>query len=163
MSNTIWPKLIMRKVMKKYGRKITPCHPTPSWEAMHKVLDEYDHLTRTEDKPHRLHLCGNGSKIVDGKEIGHCCANPDHIKIGTHKENMNMPDAQSAEKRRKISELKKGENNPNWGKSPSDETKQKMREAMKGQPKVTCPHCGKTGRGGTMHRWHFDKCKLKDS
>lgn len=26
---------------------------------------------------------------------------------------------------------------------------------------VTCPHCGKTGRGGTMARWHYDKCKEK--
>ncbi len=26
---------------------------------------------------------------------------------------------------------------------------------------VTCPHCGKEGRGGTMAIWHFDKCKEK--
>ena len=23
----------------------------------------------------------------------------------------------------------------------------------------TCPHCGKTGKGPMMHRWHFDKCR----
>ena len=25
---------------------------------------------------------------------------------------------------------------------------------------ISCPHCGKEG-GTTMHRWHFDNCKLK--
>jgi hypothetical protein len=25
----------------------------------------------------------------------------------------------------------------------------------------TCPHCGKTGRGGGMKQFHFDKCKEK--
>ena len=25
----------------------------------------------------------------------------------------------------------------------------------------TCPHCGKTGNGGGMLRWHFDSCKIK--
>ena len=28
---------------------------------------------------------------------------------------------------------------------------------------LTCPHCGKVGRGyGIMNRWHFDRCKEKD-
>jgi len=28
---------------------------------------------------------------------------------------------------------------------------------------LTCPHCGKTGRGiGIMNRWHFDNCKKKE-
>lgn len=25
----------------------------------------------------------------------------------------------------------------------------------------TCPHCGKTGKGNSMKRWHFDNCKKK--
>jgi hypothetical protein len=27
----------------------------------------------------------------------------------------------------------------------------------------TCPHCGTTGGGGNMKRYHFDNCKLRDS
>lgn len=27
--------------------------------------------------------------------------------------------------------------------------------------RVTCPHCGKTGNGGIMKRWHFDRCKQR--
>jgi hypothetical protein len=60
---------------------------------------------------------------------------------------------------------------------PSDETREKMREAKlknptnywlgksrKGMkvnhPTLTCPHCGKVGEGtGPMYRWHFDNCK----
>ena len=29
------------------------------------------------------------------------------------------------------------------------------------QQKRTCPHCGKSGQGNSMLRWHFDHCKLK--
>jgi|LakMenEpi03Aug12_release.lakeMendotaPanAssembly.Ray.scaffolds.fasta_scaffold413827_2 hypothetical protein len=28
---------------------------------------------------------------------------------------------------------------------------------------VVCPHCGKTGDNSIMKRWHFDKCRYKDS
>jgi hypothetical protein len=27
---------------------------------------------------------------------------------------------------------------------------------------VKCPYCGKEGGGGSMKRWHFDNCKLKN-
>jgi hypothetical protein len=28
-------------------------------------------------------------------------------------------------------------------------------------PTHICPHCNKEGKGGPMHRWHFDNCKFK--
>jgi group I intron endonuclease len=38
----------------------------------------------------------------------------------------------------------------------------KLSEACKGKRKVvTCPHCGLSGGGGNMYRYHFDKCKKK--
>lgn len=48
--------------------------------------------------------------------------------------------------------------NPEW--------RAKMLAARKtGKPRVlklqTCPHCGKQGKGGSMTRSHFDKCKHK--
>lgn len=39
--------------------------------------------------------------------------------------------------------------------------KKSARMKGKPQPVITCPHCGKSG-GYTMHRYHFDKCKLKN-
>lgn len=49
------------------------------------------------------------------------------------------------------------------GYRPSEETKQKMRQAKEGitQPELTCPHCAKVGKGNAMHRWHFTNCKNK--
>lgn len=62
----------------------------------------------------------------------------------------------------------------------SDTTKKKMSDAQRNRnqnerstayakmamskigvpmPKVTCPHCMKTGGAGVMTRWHFDNCK----
>lgn len=38
----------------------------------------------------------------------------------------------------------------------------RLSEACKGKREiVVCPHCGKSGGGGNMRRYHFDKCKNK--
>lgn len=42
---------------------------------------------------------------------------------------------------------------------------ERKRQSMLGKntgprPKVTCPHCGKVGGTGVMHRWHFDNCRV---
>ena len=42
----------------------------------------------------------------------------------------------------------------------TDETRAKMSESALNRKKVKCPHCGKEGLSGNMHRWHFDNCKL---
>lgn len=39
----------------------------------------------------------------------------------------------------------------------SEEHLQKLR---KPKPKLTCPHCNKTGGASQLKRWHFDNCKL---
>jgi len=43
----------------------------------------------------------------------------------------------------------------------SDDMKEYFRKKYTGQKKqqYTCPHCGKSGGGGSMLRWHFDSCK----
>lgn len=58
---------------------------------------------------------------------------------------------QSDEEKRKRSESLKGHKH-------SEQTKDKMR---KPKPKVTCPHCSKTGGVSTMTRWHLSNCKYK--
>jgi hypothetical protein len=52
------------------------------------------------------------------------------------------------------------------GKPKSEEHRRKLSEARKNKklqiklkPK-TCPHCNKTGAGGSMNRYHFDNCKI---
>lgn len=52
----------------------------------------------------------------------------------------------------------------NFGKVVSQETKTKITEVLLRQPILTCPHCGKSGKGfGPMKRHHFDNCKKKST
>ena len=87
----------------------------------------------------------------------------------------------SKEHKKKISESLKGENHPMYGKTLPEETKKKISESHKGKKhseeskkkiseaskgriydKVECPHCGFTGGGGNMKRYHFNNCKKKE-
>jgi hypothetical protein len=55
-------------------------------------------------------------------------------------------------------------NGGNGPKTHKEESKNKIREAMKAKPQrpnKTCPYCYKTGGYIAMERWHFDKCKEK--
>lgn len=40
-------------------------------------------------------------------------------------------------------------------------TSEKMVEICSRRPTVSCPHCGKLGKGPVMYKWHFDNCKHK--
>lgn len=61
------------------------------------------------------------------------CANPNHLKVGTHKDNTQDM-------------IRKGRDNY-FGKD----------RYMQG----TCPHCGKTMVLNMLKRWHLDNCKYK--
>lgn len=75
------------------------------------------------------------------------------------------------ERRKKHSEFMKG-NDINLGRKgnkKSVEEREKISNRMKGNSlgagphklkQRTCPHCGKTGSGPNMTRYHFDKCPL---
>ena len=137
-------------------------------EAHRKLYEEYGRL---QDKRAWLGL----TKIMSGEEI--------------IKEILTSP--KSEEHKRKISEAHKGKPKPwligtrngagNAGKPKSEDHKRKIAEAHTGkvrgefseewkqalkdaqarQPIRTCPHCGVTGKGANMTRYHFDKCKNK--
>jgi len=74
----------------------------------------------------------------------------------------------------RMKEDRKGEGNPMFGKTHSDETKEKMRIAASNRTHtdeskaklsaaakkiVKCPHCDKEGSAAIMRRWHFTNCK----
>jgi hypothetical protein len=90
------------------------------------------------------------------------------------------------EKRKQASDLASsriGENHPMFGKTTSDETKEKLSQALIGKSKskehcknisqgwekrkiLICPHCLlESNNSANMKRWHFDNCKkfLKDN
>jgi hypothetical protein len=78
----------------------------------------------------------------------------------------------------KMSESKKGENNPRYGvkvlestrqkqrekatgRKQSEETKKKKADAIRGRakPKLLCPHCNQMIAVNTYPRWHGPNCK----
>lgn len=64
--------------------------------------------------------------------------------------------------RSKISESRKGHPTSIMkGDTRTEETKETMKASWQKRLEVTCPHCGKTGRGGAMNRHHLDNCKNK--
>jgi ribosomal protein S27AE len=88
----------------------------------------------------------------------------------------------SEEWRAKMAEKKKGENNPRYGATVSEETKEKMRakalgrkqseetvrkkaEAVRGskREKKLCPHCGEMIAVNTYSRWHGARCRHRTS
>lgn len=82
-----------------------------------------------------------------------------------HKENIG--NSQRGQKRKPLTyDTKQKISKSRIGNSHSEETKLKMKSYWsnrKGVPKnlslVTCPHCNKSGKGGNMTRYHFNKCQ----
>lgn len=69
--------------------------------------------------------------------------------ISLAKKGMNSPHSWSDESRNKVSKKLAGI-------KKSEETIQKMKHSAKIEK--TCPHCGLTGSGPSMQRWHFKNC-----
>ena len=75
--------------------------------------------------------------------------------------------SKSEKHRKKLSEARKGKSPWNKGQKLSDELKEILSEAHRGirndYKEIECPYCGKKGRGGSMKRWHFDNCRMKET
>lgn len=70
----------------------------------------------------------------------------------------------SEETKRKTSEALKGRPSTMKGRNHTDEAKAKMSAQRKGipKPKVECPYCKQQVAVNTAKRWHFDNCKNKE-
>lgn len=55
-----------------------------------------------------------------------------------------------------------GEQNPNFGKKISEETKEKIRLKSKNRKKLLCPHCDRYIDVTVIKRYHLDNCKYKN-
>ena len=88
----------------------------------------------------------------------------DQAKQNISKSRIGKPNGHNGLKRSGETKLKMSQNSAraNKGKTPSEESRTKMKLAQLGTKQiiVTCPHCGKSGGQNTMPRWHFDKCKF---
>lgn len=55
-----------------------------------------------------------------------------------------------------------GKNNPMYGKSHKESTKEKIREKSLNREKKTCPFCNKIVDVSNFKRWHGENCKLNE-
>ena len=66
----------------------------------------------------------------------------------------------------KTEECKRKLSEANKGKKLTQATKDKISAIKKANPEeiiqYTCIHCGFTGKGAAMFRWHFNNCRLKE-
>lgn len=142
-------------------------------EAHRKLYEEHGHF---QDKIAWLALSGQ----ISGQEaIREVQRQTMKNRVYTEEIRKNMSEGQKGKKYDRKGKCS-GEKNNFHGKTHSDEAKEKMRqkklgstlseehkqkvgEALKGKPKpkLTCPHCGKTGGAPQMKRHHFDNCKEK--
>ena len=86
-------------------------------------------------------------------------SNPSHrrIKEGTH--HFLNPDFQ---RNVALSRVKNGTHNLLSGNIQRDTNQKRLSEGTHhSQVKHTCPHCGYTGNGAGMFRWHFERCKSR--
>ena len=126
-------------------------------ETRRRLSEANKGKTRTEE--HRRKL----SEANKGKN------NPNFGKPRTEETKRKMSEAakgktHTEESKRKMSEARKGKNNPNFGKPRTEETRRKISETnRKNMPVITCIHCGHTGKGSAMNRWHNDNCKHKNA
>lgn len=116
------------------------------------------------------------------------CCNPEHLFLGTFKDNSQdcankartyKPEgALNVMKRPELKARRAGEGNPMHGRRHTDEARKKIGDAGRGElseskrpdvraklsasgkavPNVTCEHCGKELKPWTYARWHGDNC-----
>jgi len=162
------------KHIKKHGYDVTTIilYETPYREDIKELGIYYSNLWSIVDSNEFANLAIEDGGVMTGRTH----SDETKKKIGEKSKGRIF----SEEYKQNMSELTKGENNGMFGKNHSedskkmmslghtgkklsDETKAKIGKAFRGISLsiVKCPHCGKTGGGGSMKRWHFDNCKLK--
>lgn len=76
------------------------------------------------------------------------------LKSESHKESLK-------EAWKKSKENRSGKNSSWYGKTHSDESKEKVRQKILSIPKQKCMYCGKETTPGNIKRWHNDNCKFR--
>jgi hypothetical protein len=132
-----------RKLYEEYGR----LQDKRAWLGLTKIMSGEEIikeiLTSPKSEEHKRKI----SRAHKGK--------PKPWLIGTRNGAGNAGKPKSEDHKRKIAEAHTGKVRGEF----SEEWKQALKDAQARQPIRTCPHCGVTGKGANMTRYHFDKCK----
>lgn len=126
------------------GRECTP-------ETREKLRNASTGTIASEKTREKLRLSHIGKKYKNYKS--HPISEETKDKIS----NANKGRKHTPEARSNMNKAKKGV-------PLSKEHREKLSKSLNGKPHklklVICPHCGKSGKGGNMPRYHFDNCKL---
>ena len=165
-----------------YNRPYRP-HPYRGYKRNHcirpkdknQIVIIKDNLTEQEAKDLEIELIAKHGRIdlgegylinkTDGGEgnKGYIMSEETKRKLSEAKKGK----THTEETKRKLSEANKGKNNCNFGKSLPEDHRRKISEANseahKNKPFVKCIHCGHTGKGSVMYRWHNDNCTHKNA
>ena len=133
-----------------YGSKSAAgCHPSTFWQDYHTSSNAVADMREQHGDPDLIEIRKTFDNRDDAVDWEHKVIN----KLGLHlrEDYLNQACWPVIDNR--------GEKNPMYGKTQSEESNRKRSEAQKAKPKVICPHCGKPGSACVMKRWHFDNCK----
>ena len=136
-------------------------HNTKTWCTLGLSPSEETRRKLSEAKKGRTHSEEAKRKMSEAHK-GKTLSEETKRKLSEAKKGNRYGLGNKANKGKTLSEeMKERLRDINLGKTLSEETKRKMSEAHRNKPKITCPHCGKTGADTVMPRWHFDNCKHK--
>lgn len=116
----------------------------------------------SDEHRNKIGLSKIGNKYNEGKKR----TEESKLKMSTSAQNRKYTE----EGRTKRSKRFSGDGNNMYGKTHSEETRNKISNKLKGKQAhnknqkdqiVKCPHCEKLGGNSVMKRWHFDNCKHK--
>lgn len=98
--------------------------------------------------------CSEQTKLkISEAQIGKIITEEAKVKIRAARKDQII--SKESNIKRSVTAKLKGIKPPQTQGPHTPETKLKMNK-----PPVTCPHCGKEGKGNVMHRFHFDNCKF---
>jgi hypothetical protein len=115
----------------------------------------------TEEHKQMMREKFKGRKITEDHRQKMCKPKSEQGRANIAKARLNTDYRPSEETKKKTSEALKGRPSPMKGRTQTAEARAKMSAVGKGRPKlkVDCPNCGKAVAVNTAKHWHFDNCK----
>lgn len=118
-----------------------------AWMGLSKMMSGQDIINEIIRQPKSEEHKRKISESLKGR--------PSPWLVGSKHGAGNKGKPKSEEHKRKISEAHIGKKREPF----SEEWKQALKDAHARKPIVTCPHCGLSGKGPNMTRYHFSNCK----